>query len=420
MPSDPSDFQNDPSIEAALARLREGRMVILTDDEDRENEGDLVFAAEFVTADAINFMARFGRGLICCALSPEIIDRLELPLMTPKERNRSGFGTAFTVSVEARTGVSTGISAADRARTIRLLADSQTGPQDLVTPGHVFPLRAQAGGVLARGGQTEGSVDLMKMAGLTPAAVICEIMRDDGAMARRPDLDRFAEEHDVPIVSVAALVRARTRQGDRAKARHPVVRRAGDATLPTDHGRFRVHAYVDDAGREHLALVSEPMGAAPLVRIHSECLTGDALGSHRCDCGGQLRSALDRLAAEGGVLIYVRQEGRGIGLAAKIQAYALQEHGLDTYAANEALGHQADARSYDAAADILRDLGVKRVRLLTNNPAKVRGLEREGVEVVERTPHEAPGPVHAKQYLKAKAERGGHVLSPDTLAALEE
>jgi 3,4-dihydroxy 2-butanone 4-phosphate synthase/GTP cyclohydrolase II len=419
------------TIADALRALRVGHFVIVVDDEDRENEGDLVIAAEFATPGAINFMAREGRGLICVALTGARLDYLGLPPMVPPARNRSGFGTAFTVSVEARLGVTTGISAPDRARTIAALIDPASGPGDLVSPGHIFPLRARDGGVLERGGQTEAAVDLARLAGLTPAGVICEIMAADGTMARRPALEAFADRHDLPLVSVAALRRYRLEHGDTPPA--PLlapapVRRVAETHLPTAHGPFRLVAYQEIARPERepdLALVrGEPAtmpgaGIAPLVRLHSECLTGDVFGSRRCDCGPQLDAALAAVAAEGrGVVLYLRQEGRGIGLLDKLRAYALQERGLDTVEANERLGLPVDAREYGTAAAILRDLGVARLRLLTNNPGKVAGLEAAGLAVVARVPSVvAPSPENAR-YLATKREKLGHWLDPAPTAPL--
>ncbi len=411
------------TIDDALRALQAGRFVIVVDDEDRENEGDLVIAADFATPEAINFMAREGRGLICVALTGARLDQLGLPLMVPHARNRSGFGTAFTLSVEARWGVTTGISAHDRARTIAALIDPADGPADLVSPGHIFPLRARDGGVLERGGQTEAAVDLARLAGLTPAGAICEIMAEDGTMARRPALEAFAERHDIPLVSVAELRDYRRAHeegrplGERASS--PVLRVA-ETMLPTTHGSFRLYAYTPIAQPDRepdLALVRGNLapdadaGRAPLVRLHSECLTGDVFGSRRCDCGPQLDAALAAVAAEErGVILYLRQEGRGIGLLAKLHAYALQEQGLDTVEANEQLGLPIDAREYATAAAILRDLGVTRLRLLTNNPRKVAGLSAAGLTVAARVPSLiAPSPENAR-YLATKRDRLGHLL----------
>lgn len=392
-------------IPEILDELRAGRMIILVDDEDRENEGDLVIAAEKVTPDAVNFMARYGRGLICLALTSERIEQLRLPPMTTE--NRSRFGTAFHVSIEAAAGVTTGISAYDRAHTIRTAIDPATTPNDLVQPGHVFPLRARDGGVLVRAGQTEGSVDLARLAGLYPAAVICEILADDGTMARLPQLEEFARKHALKICSVESIIQYR-RHHER------LVRRSAETTLPLETGEFRLVVYetlIDDY--HHLALVKGDVSQREdvLVRVHSECLTGDVFGSMRCDCGSQLKTALRMIAEEGcGVLVYMRQEGRGIGLINKIRAYELQDKGLDTVEANVHLGFDPDPREYGIGAQILADLGVKRMRLITNNPSKRVGLEAYGLEVTGRVPIVIPPNECNARYIRTKKEKLGHLI----------
>lgn len=403
------------TVEEALNDLRAGKFVIVVDDEDRENEGDLTIAAEFATPDVINFMAREGRGLICVAMSGALLDRLHLPLMVAPAQNRSGFGTNFTLSVEARTGVTTGISAQDRARTIAVLIDPQSTPADIVVPGHIFPLRAQDDGVLVRRGQTEAGVDLARLAGLTPAAVICEVMAEDGTMARLPELSIMANRHQIKIISVQALIDYRLRLGDRVGSAPAIpsrVVRVESAQLPTRYGDFQVIAYHDEQQREHLALLrGQCHGQAPLVRIHSECTTGDLLGSLRCDCGDQLHAGLARIGAEeAGILLYLRQEGRGIGLANKIRAYALQDQGLDTVDANFALGFPADARDFGVAAAMLRDLGVDSVRLLTNNPRKAAMLEASAIRIQELVEHQVGVRPENRAYLRTKAEKMAHVL----------
>jgi len=392
-------------IEEALDQIRQGRMVILVDDEDRENEGDLCLAAEMVTAEAINFMAREGRGLVCLSLTEERADELDLPLMV--RENSSSFGTAFTVSIEARRGVTTGISAADRAHTIQVAIAEETTSRDLARPGHVFPLRARKGGVLVRAGQTEGSVDLARLAGLKPAGVICEIMNDDGTMARMPQLRLFAERHQLKIVTIADLVAYRMRT-------ELLVRRAVTTRLPTTFGEFQAIIYENDVDRaQHLALVMgeiDPLQPV-LVRVHSECLTGDVFASQRCDCGDQLQAAMRTIADQGsGVILYMRQEGRGIGLVNKLLAYNLQDDGHDTVEANEALGFQADLRDYGIGAQILNELGVRKIALLTNNPRKIIGLEGYGLEIVERVPLQIPATQANIRYLKAKQQKLGHLL----------
>jgi 3,4-dihydroxy 2-butanone 4-phosphate synthase/GTP cyclohydrolase II len=393
-------------IEDVLPDIQEGKMVILVDDEDRENEGDLTMAAEKVTAEAINFMAKFGRGLICLSLDPEIVERLNLPLMVYD--NRSAFKTAFTVSIEARQGVTTGISAADRAHTIRTAVADDARPEDLVQPGHVFPLRARRGGVLFRTGQTEGSVDLVRLAGLKPAGVICEIMNDDGTMARMPDLENFAQKHGLKIVSVADIIAFRMKN-------ESFVHKVAETVLPTPFGEFKAMAFGNDIDDyEHLALVKGEIDPDKevLVRVHSQCLTGDVFGSYRCDCGDQLAKAMEIVQQEGlGVILYMQQEGRGIGLANKLKAYALQDRGRDTVEANEELGFKADLRDYGVGAQILVALGVKKMRLMTNNPKKIIGLEGYGLEVTGRVPIECEPRAENFRYLITKCQKLGHLLN---------
>ncbi len=394
------------TIEEALEDIREGKMVILLDDEDRENEGDLTIAAEKVTPEAINFMAKYGRGLICLSLTPERVEELKLPMMA--DMNTSRFGTAFTVSIEARKGVTTGISAADRATTIRTAIDPESRPEDLARPGHVFPLRAQPGGVLKRAGQTEGSVDLARLAGLYPAGVICEIMNDDGTMARVPQLAEFARRHGLKMVTIKDLIQFRMRN-------QCLVTREAVTTLPTAYGgEFTAIAFgnqVDDT--VNIALVKGEISPDDevLVRVHSECLTGDVFGSKRCDCGEQIHKAMAMIEKEGkGVLLYMRQEGRGIGLANKLKAYALQDEGLDTVEANVRLGFKPDLRDYGIGAQILVNLGVRRMRLITNNPKKLIALEGYGLRVVDRVPLEIKPHDKNIKYLKAKKKKLGHIL----------
>jgi 3,4-dihydroxy 2-butanone 4-phosphate synthase/GTP cyclohydrolase II len=397
------------SVEAAIEDIRAGRLVILVDDADRENEGDLCIAAERVTPEAINFMAKYGRGLICLSMTEEQLERLHLSMMVPDWENTSGFGTAFTISIEAREGVTTGISAADRAHTVLTAIADDARPTDLVRPGHVFPLRARPGGVLRRVGQTEGSVDLARLAGLKPAGVICEIMNDDGSMARMPDLVEFGREHGIKIVTIADLVQYRLRK-------EKLVRRAAEAVMPTRvAGDFRCIVYENDIDHiDHMALVKGDINpdTPVLVRVHSECLTGDALGSMRCDCGEQLDAALRLIEEEGrGVLLYMRQEGRGIGLKNKIRAYGLQDsEGLDTVEANERLGFPADLRDYGVGAQILVDLGVRRMRIITNNPGKRAGIEGYGLSIEDRVPLEILPNERNLEYLRTKKEKLGHVL----------
>lgn len=397
------------SIEEAIREIRAGRMVILVDDEDRENEGDLCMAAQRVTPEAVNFMARFGRGLICLPLSEQQLERLQLGMMVPDAENTAGFGTAFTVSIEAREGVTTGISAHDRAHTIRTAIAEDASPRDLVRPGHVFPLRAREGGVLRRAGQTEGSVDLARLAGLSPAAVICEIMNDDGSMARMPDLVQFARLHNLKIVTIADLIEYRLRK-------EKLVRPVAEAVLPTrSGGEFRAIVYENQIDFvDHIALVKGDITEQDevLVRVHSECLTGDAFGSMRCDCGEQLDAAMLMIEEAGkGVILYMRQEGRGIGLKNKIRAYGLQDvEGLDTVQANERLGFAADLRDYGVGAQVLHDLGVRKMRIITNNPGKRTGIQGYGLEIIERVPLEVQPNEKNREYLRTKKEKLGHVL----------
>ena len=393
------------SIDEVIEDIKNGKMVIVCDDEDRENEGDLTMAAELVTADDINFMAVHGRGLICLPMDGEIIDRLEIPPQV--QHNTSRMGTAFTATIEAKTGTTTGISAADRAHTCRVAVDDATGPDDLMMPGHVFPLRARPGGVLQRAGQTEAAVDLARLAGLKPAGVICEIMKQDGTMARVPDLEEFSREHGVKMVTVAQIIEHRRRYERNVEF-------AVETRLPTEFGEFRLRAYENDVdGLTHLALVmGEPEGKSDvLVRVHSACLTGDALHSLRCDCGKQLEKAMRRISDEGeGVIVYMQQEGRGIGLLNKMKAYHLQDEGLDTVEANQKLGFAPDLRDYGIGAQILKDLGLTRIRFMTNNLTKVVGLQGFGLEISERIPLEIQPNGYNKRYLKTKEEKLNHVF----------
>jgi 3,4-dihydroxy 2-butanone 4-phosphate synthase/GTP cyclohydrolase II len=394
------------NIKGALEDLRQGKMIILVDDEDRENEGDLTMAAEKVTPEAINFMAKYARGLICLSLHPDIVERLNLPLMV--QDNQSRFQTAFTVSIEAKNGVTTGISAADRARTILTAVADDAKPDDLVQPGHLFPLRSRRGGVLFRTGQTEGSVDLARLAGLKSAGVICEIMNEDGTMARRPDLDQFAKKHGLRIVTVADIIAYRMRN-------ESFVHKEAETILPTPSGEFKAIAFINELDNsEHLALVKGEIAPNKdiLVRVHSECLTGDVFGSYRCDCGDQLQKSLKIIDQEGlGVVVYLRQEGRGIGFANKLKAYALQDKGFDTVEANEELGFKPDLRDYGVGAQILVALGVKRMRIMTNNPKKIVGLEGYGLTVTGRVPIEIPPRPENVRYLLTKCEKLGHIMS---------
>lgn len=397
------------SVEEAINEIKEGRMVVLVDDEDRENEGDLTIAAEKVTPETINFMAKYGRGLICLSMTGEKVDSLKLPLMV--ENNTSSFNTGFTVSIEAAKGVTTGISAADRATTILTAVADDAKPEDLARPGHVFPLRAKSGGVIVRAGQTEGSVDLARLAGLKPAGVICEVMNDDGTMARMESLEKFSQEHNIGICTIADLIEYRMRT-------ESFVHRAVETVVPTKNaGEFKIIVYENDIDDfQHIALVkgeinpNEPV----LVRVHSECLTGDIFASLRCDCGEQLCKSMEMIDREGnGVLLYIRQEGRGIGLVNKLKAYVLQDKGLDTVEANEKLGFEADMRNYGIGAQVLVDLGVRKMRLITNNPKKMVGLVGYGLSVVEQVPMEIAPNKHNKGYLECKKLKMGHLLNID-------
>jgi 3,4-dihydroxy 2-butanone 4-phosphate synthase / GTP cyclohydrolase II len=393
------------TVQEAAELYRRGEFVIIVDDEDRENEGDLCLAADKVTPEAINFMAKFGRGLVCLALTEERCQELDLPLMV--EQNTSNYGTAFTVSIEARGRVTTGISARDRAETVRVAVDPRSRPQDLLRPGHIFPLRAKKGGVLKRAGQTEASVDLASIAGMTPAAVICEIMNEDGTMARLPDLREFAIHHGLKIISVADIIKYRMQT-----EKH--VHCLASPVLPTAYGEFRVYGYKSDiTGEEHVALVMGEITDKDevLVRVHSSCLTGDVFQSHRCDCGDQLERAFELIAAEKkGIVLYLLQEGRGIGLFNKLKAYEFQDQGHDTIEANAKLGFAADIRDYGTGSQILRDLGVRKIRLLTNNPAKYVAIEGFGLEIVARVPLEIAPSTTTRKYLEAKKNKLGHIL----------
>ncbi|MFC1871459.1 bifunctional 3,4-dihydroxy-2-butanone-4-phosphate synthase/GTP cyclohydrolase II [Chloroflexota bacterium] len=393
------------TIAEVIEDVKKGKLIIIVDDEDRENEGDLAIAAEKVTPDVINFMIRYGRGLVCLPTTGQRLDELQLPLMVDK--NTCQFGTAFTVSVDAKHGTTTGISAADRAATVRVLINKETRPEDLARPGHIFPLRAKEGGVLVRAGQTEAIVDLARLSGLEPAGVICEVLNEDGTMARLPQLEALAEEHGIKIISVASLIEYRVYY-------EKLIHRVAEAKLPTGYGEFTAIAYKSDIDAdEHLALImGDILGGGPvLVRVHSECLTGDVFGSLRCDCGAQVNLAMKSIAKEGrGVLVYMRQEGRGIGFHNKLRAYELQDNGMDTVDANICLGFAPDLRDYGIGAQILADLGLHEIRLLTNNPKKVIGLQGYGLEVVQTVPIVIPPTTYSRRYLETKQKKMGHLL----------
>lgn len=396
------------TIADAIEALKAGKMIILIDDEDRENEGDLVIAADYATPEAINFMSRYGCGLICLSMSEELIDKLQLPMMA--QNNKSPYGTAFTISIEAAQGVTTGISAKDRAHTIQVAINPDSTPADIISPGHVFPLRARKKGVLDRTGQTEGSVDLARLAGLTPAAVICEVINEDGTMSRRDELSHFSQHYNIPMVTIKDLIEYRIRH-------EHLVTAAASIRLPLQHhGDFHMTVFENELdSAEHFILMKPPLygNQVPLVRIHSECITGDVFGSCKCDCGKQLDSSLSLIASEGGVLIYLRQEGRGIGLANKLRAYALQEQGFDTVEANLKLGLPADNRDYAIAYQILKYLGIDALRLLTNNPDKVEALKQFGIQVTERISLEIEPTLENYRYLQTKKEKLGHFLTLD-------
>ncbi|MBD3307005.1 bifunctional 3,4-dihydroxy-2-butanone-4-phosphate synthase/GTP cyclohydrolase II [candidate division KSB3 bacterium] len=396
------------TVEEGIAEIQQGKMIIIVDDEDRENEGDLACAAEKVTPEIINFMAKHGRGLICLPLLPERLQELDIPMMVPEDANTSSFQTAFTISIDAKRDVTTGISAEDRAKTILIAVDPNARPTDLVRPGHIFPLRAKQGGVLRRAGQTEAAVDLARLAGLYPGGVICEIMNEDGTMARLPQLLKFREEFGIKIISVADLIKFRLKT-------ESFVKRVATVQLPTQYGDFTLIGYENAIDTlDHVAIITGDLHAqkSVLVRVHSECLTGDVFGSQLCDCGAQLHRAMELIQHEGaGVIIYLRQEGRGIGLSNKLRAYELQAQGRDTVEANEELGFKPDLRDYGIGAQILADLGLKNIRLLTNNPTKIIGLEGYGLHVVERVPIEIPPSQKNLRYLQAKKTKMGHLLT---------
>jgi 3,4-dihydroxy 2-butanone 4-phosphate synthase / GTP cyclohydrolase II len=403
-PKETSPFSPIPE---AIADIREGRMVVVVDDEDRENEGDLTIAAQHVTPDIINFMATHGRGLVCLPMGGDRLDELRIPLMVQDDENSARFGTAFCVPIEAKQGTTTGISAADRARTVLAAIDPRTKPADLARPGHMFPLRAQDGGVLVRAGQTEAAVDLARLAGLYPAGVICEIMDDDGTMARVPRLERFCRQHGLRMITIKDLIQHRM-------CTERLVRKVAEASLPTEYGAFRIHVFESLIDKQHhVALVMGELGPEEpaIVRVHSQCLTGDIFASTRCDCGAQLDKALETIGRAGnGVLLYLRQEGRGIGLVHKIMAYQLQDQGHDTVTANVALGFKPDQRDYGIGAQILHELGLRQIRLMTNNPRKFVGLEGYGLKIVDRLPLEIPASDQSRRYLKTKKDKLGHIL----------
>jgi 3,4-dihydroxy 2-butanone 4-phosphate synthase/GTP cyclohydrolase II len=396
------------TIEEGIEDIRQGKMVIVVDDEDRENEGDLTCAAEKVSPDIINFMAKYGRGLICLPMLPERLDELAIPMMVPDMLNTSAFQTAFTISIDARKGTTTGISAADRAKTILTAVSPDAKPSDFVRPGHIFPLRARRGGVLRRAGQTEAAVDLARLAGLYPAGAICEVMNEDGTMARLPQLFKFREQHGIKIISVADLIKFRLKT-------ESFVKRVATVQLPTRFGEFTLIGYENEIDHlDHVAMIKGDLQSQKnvLVRMHSECLTGDVFGSQLCDCGAQLHRAMEMIEGEGaGVIVYLRQEGRGIGLANKLRAYELQAQGRDTVEANEELGFKADLRDYGIGAQILADLQLKNIRLITNNPKKIIGLEGYGLKVVERVPLEVPPSQKNLNYLRTKKTKMGHLLT---------
>lgn len=398
------------SIEDAVQDIKAGRFVIVVDDENRENEGDLVIAAEFATPEAINFMVTHGRGLVCAPLTIAHFERLRIPMMVPTSQNQSRYGTRFGISVGSSKGITTGISAADRSHTVQVLVNPKSKPKDITMPGHIFPLQASDNGVLERRGHTEATVDLAKLAGLQPAGVLCEILNEDGTMARMPQLEVFAAHHGLKIISIEDLVSFRRQQ-------EAIVKRIEATLLPTDYGTFKAFVYRDHQNIEHIALcIGDFQAEDSIVRLHSSCLTGDVFGSRRCDCGQQLKEAMQRVSQSGqGVVLYLSQEGRGIGLANKIRAYALQDQGLDTVEANLHLGFPDDARTYDVGAAILKDLGINNIQLLTNNPNKIKGLEACGIKISKRLPLRVPSQMHNQNYLRTKEEKLGHMIGFENL-----